>query len=75
VEKLSSDLRGKVCIVIMDTGYVGSAEEYVKEFYNKEFDELTTCEAEILVRTLENKRGCLFDSALEDLPPIIDQEK
>jgi hypothetical protein len=49
----------------MDTGYVGSAEEYIKEFYNKEFDELTTCEAEILVRTLENKKGCLFEPLTE----------
>ena len=65
MEKLSSDLRAKVCVVIMDTGYVGSAEEYFKEFYNKEFDELTTCEAEILVRTLENKKGCLFEPLTE----------
>ncbi len=62
MEKLSFDLRSKVCVVIMDTGYVGSAEEYVKEFYNKEFDELTTCEAEILIRTLEDKRGCLSEN-------------
>lgn len=71
MEKLSFDLRAKVCVVIMDTGYVGSAEEYIKEFYNKEFDELTTCEAEILVRTLENKKGCLF----EPLPEILDNKE
>jgi hypothetical protein len=62
MEKLSFDLRSKVCVVIMDTGYVGSAEEYIKEFYNKEFDELTTCEAEILVRALEDKKGCLSEN-------------
>lgn len=61
MEKLSFNLRAKVCVVIMDTGYVGSAEEYVREYYNKEFDELTTCEAEILIRTLEDKKGCLSE--------------
>jgi len=51
----------EVCVVIQDTGYLGSAEDYVREFYGKAFNELTTCEAEIIIRQLGNKPGCLAE--------------
>jgi len=57
--QLPFDLLGKVCSVIQDTGYLGSAEDYVKQFYGKEFSELTVCEAEMIVRNLSDKPGCL----------------
>jgi len=60
--QLPFDLLGKVCSVIQDTGFVGSAEEYVKQFYGKEFSELTICEAEMIVRTLADKPGCLSET-------------
>jgi len=56
---LSSELLAEVCSVIQDTGFVGSAEAYVKQFYGKTFAELTVNEAEMIVRTLKNKPGCL----------------
>lgn len=52
-------LYGEVCSVIMDTGFIGSAEDYVQQFYGKPFAELTVCEAEMIVRMLGNKPGCL----------------
>ena len=55
---LPPDLLEKVCIVIMDTGFAGSADEYVQQYYGKPFAELTICEAEMIVRTLSNKQGC-----------------
>jgi hypothetical protein len=58
---IPSSLMYEVCSVIMDTGYIGSAEDYVKEFYNKDFSELTVCEAEMIVRTLGSKPGCLYE--------------
>jgi hypothetical protein len=59
---LTFDQKAEVCSVIMDTGFVGNAEDYVQQFYNKPFDELTTCEAEMLIRTLGNKAGCLHET-------------
>jgi hypothetical protein len=50
---------GEVCSVIQDTGFIGSAEDYVKEFYGKPFAELTIWEAEMIVRNLSSKEGCL----------------
>jgi hypothetical protein len=46
----------------MDTGFVGNAEDYVKTFYGKPFEELTVCEAEMIVRNLSDKPGCLHQS-------------
>jgi len=60
--QLPFDLLGKVCSVIQDTGFVGSAEEYVKQFYGKEFKDLTICEAEMIVRNLSDKPGCLHET-------------
>jgi hypothetical protein len=54
-------LLGEVCTVIQDTGFVGSAEEYVKQFYGKEFKDLTVCEAEMIVNMLKDKPGCLSE--------------
>lgn len=58
--KLSFKLKAEVCSAIQDTGFIGSAEEYVRTFHKKEFGELTVCEAEMIVRTLGNKPGCLY---------------
>ncbi|RPH41486.1 MAG: hypothetical protein EHM87_19575 [Burkholderiales bacterium] len=58
-EKIPFELKTQVCSVIMDAGYIGSAEDYVKQYYGKSFDELTVCEAEMIVRQLKNKPGCL----------------
>ena len=70
-ENLSFKLKSEVCIVIQDTGYIGSAEDYVKEFHGKLFDELTVCEAEIIVRTLSDKPGCLYEGDPKRLMPTI----
>jgi hypothetical protein len=43
----------------MDTGFTGSADEYVQKYHNKPFEELTVCEAEMIVRHLGNRPGCL----------------
>lgn len=59
---LSSELLAEVCSVIQDTGFKGSAEDYVKQFYDKTFAELTVCEAEMIVANLQDKKGCLFDT-------------
>jgi len=64
--KLPFELFREVCSVILDTGYAGSAEEYVQEFYGKPFAELTVCEAEMIVRTLGNKPGCLKEEGMQD---------
>lgn len=61
-KNLSSELIGQVCSAIMDTGFVGSADDYVKHFYGKPFVDLTTYEAEMIIRTLGNKPGCLFNT-------------
>ena len=58
--QLPFELMGKVCSVIQDTGYLGSADDYIKEFYGKPFAELTVCEAEMIVRNLSGKEGCLY---------------
>lgn len=57
--KISPELMKEVCSVILDTGFSGSSEEYVKVFYGKPIEELTTCEAEMLVNQLKDKPGCL----------------
>jgi len=55
-------LLAEVCTVIQDTGFVGNAEEYVKQFYGKEFKDLTVCEAEMIVNMLKDKPGCLSET-------------
>lgn len=60
--KLPFDLKMEVVVIIQDTGYVGSAEDYVKQFYGKEFLELTVNEAEMLIRNLSDKPGCLYET-------------
>ena len=60
--QLSFELLGQVCSVILDTGYTDSAEDYVKQFYGKPFSELTVCEAEMIIRTLGTKPGCLSET-------------
>jgi len=64
--KLSLELLGEVCSVILDTGFSGSAEDYVKTYYGKPLSELTVNEAEMIVRNLSNKPGCLFDKGDND---------
>jgi hypothetical protein len=59
---LPFDLKAAVCDVIMETGFVTSAEDYIRQFYGKGFDELTVCEAEMIVRNLKDKPGCLFNT-------------
>lgn len=58
---LPFNLTMEVCSVIQDTGFIGSAEDYVQKYYGKPFSELTVCEAEMIVRTLSNKKGCLHE--------------
>ncbi len=65
---LSLELLGEVCSVIQDLGYLGSAEEYVQEFYGKPFQELSQCEAEMIIRNLKDKPGCLFEPIKEPDP-------
>lgn len=60
--RLPFKLMAEVCSVIQDTGYVGSAEEYVQTFYGKPFVDLTICEAEMIIRNLKDKEGCLFNT-------------
>lgn len=45
--------------VILQTGFAGSAEEYVQTYYGKDLKDLTVCEAEMIVRCLKDKDGCL----------------
>ncbi len=49
---LSTSLIAGVCSAIMDSGFQGSAEEYVKLNLGKEFNDLTVCEAETLIMQL-----------------------
>ena len=63
VYKIPSKLLAEVCSVIMDTGFVGNAEDYVQKFHKVPMSELTVCEAEMIVRTLGDKKGCLFNTA------------
>ena len=74
LNKIPSDLSNKVCVVIMDTGFIGSADDYVKTYYGKPFSELTVNEAEMIVRTLGNKPGCLYEGDPKDLIPIQEEE-
>ena len=60
-KNLTPKMIGEVCCVIMETGWLGNADEYVKQFYGKPFVELTMCEAEMIINTLQNKPGCLVD--------------
>ena len=55
-------LKQAVVNVIMQTGFLGNAEDYIKQFYGKAFDELTVNEAEMIVRNLSDKEGCLFNT-------------
>ena len=61
-KNLTPKLIEEVCIVIQETGFLGSAESYVKKFYGKEFVDLTQVEAEMIVNNLQNKKGCLFNT-------------
>ena len=61
-KNLTPKMIEEVCCVIMETGFVGSADDYVKKFYGKEFVELTQVEAEMIVNNLQNKKGCLFNT-------------
>jgi hypothetical protein len=56
------NLKAEVCSVIQDTGYVGSAEDYIRQFYGKGFDELTVNEAEMIIANLQDKKGCLYET-------------
>ena len=68
--QLPFDLLGQVCSAIQDTGFVGSADGYVQQFYGKSFADLTVCEAEMIVRQLENKPGCLYEGDPKELIPV-----
>lgn len=59
--KLPFKLMAEVCSVIQDTGFIGNASDYIQTYYGKSFAELTVCEAEMIVRTLGTKPGCLFE--------------
>ncbi len=72
--QLPFKLLGDVCSVIQDTGFVGSAEDYVQQFYGKSFAELTVNEAEMIVRTLGNKPGCLFEGDIKTLEPVAEEQ-
>ena len=58
----------EVCSTILDSGYYKSPEEYVREYYKKEFYELTIAEAEYIVKFL--KPGCLYEGDPKDLEPV-----
>ncbi len=75
--QLPFELLCEVCSIIQDTGYIGSAESYIKEFYGKDFSQLTACEAEMIVRQLGNKPGCLYEGDPKDLviTPIPPEEE
>jgi hypothetical protein len=64
--ELSFDLKMEVIAVIMDTGFAGSAEDYIQKFYGKEFDALSVAEAELIVQVLKDKKGCLWEEPLND---------
>ena len=59
----------EVCSVIQETGFVGTANEYVKIYYGKSFEELTYVEAELIVRQLGSKPGCLYEGDPKNLEP------
>ncbi len=62
---LPFELKAEVCSVIIDTGFVGSAEDYTRQYYGKSFEELTQVEAEMIVATLKDKKGCLADKEVD----------
>ena len=61
-KNLTPKMIEEVCCVIMETGHGGSADDYVRQFYGKPFVELTACEAEMIIRQLGTKPGCLFEA-------------
>jgi len=63
--KLSYETVKEFCIVVQDTGFCGSAEEYVKKYYDKPFSELTETEALFAIQYLKDKKGCLAEVAVE----------
>lgn len=56
---LSPKMRFDVVDAIIESGYAGCAEEYVRERYGKTFNDLTVCEAEMIIKNL--KPGDLFE--------------
>lgn len=60
--RLATNLRMEVVSTIMDTGFHGTAEEYVQKYYSKTFDELTQCEAELMIKILRKRPGCLNET-------------
>ena len=72
--QLPFELFTEVCSVIADTGFFGSVEEYIKTYYGKSFAQLTVNEAEVIVRTLSTKKGCLYEGKAEDLIPTPEKE-
>ena len=69
-ETIPFTLKAEVCSVIQDTGFIGNPSEYIKTFYGKAFEELTTVEAEMIVRQLGTKPGCLYEGDPKNLIPI-----
>lgn len=72
--QLSFNLLSQVCSAIQDTGFMGSAEDYVRQFYGKAFADLTVCEAEMIVQQLEIKPGCLYEGDPKELTPAPEVE-
>lgn len=72
--ELPFKLLGQVCSVIQNTGFIGNAEDYVRQFYGKGFEELTVNEAEMIVRQLGGKPGCLYEGGPKDLMPTPEAE-
>ncbi len=46
--------------VIMDTGYIGSADDYCKEYYGSAFSDLSDEQIKLIIKTLKDKKGCLW---------------
>ena len=53
------NIKMEVVVILQDTGFLGTAEDYVKQFYGKTFEELNLNEAEMIVANLKEKKGCL----------------
>jgi hypothetical protein len=49
----------EVVVILQDTGFLGTAEDYIKQYYGKTFEELNLNEAEMIVANLKEKKGCL----------------
>ncbi len=60
--QLSFELNAEVCSVIQDSGFVGTAEDYVRQYYKKEYWQLTVEQAEGIVKALKDKPGCLLNT-------------